>query len=92
MSAPQGDGLLISVHDVVSEAGMMHRVPIFNPGSNTNQRSSLRVINLGDTEANIMVTGIDDMGAAGDGQCERDRTRERRQIHNRRGCRGHGAR
>ena len=43
----------------------MHRVPIFNPGSNTNQRSSLRVINLGEAEANIMITGVDDMGAAG---------------------------
>ena len=60
-----GDGLLISVHDIVSEAGMMHRVPVFNPGSNTNQRSSLRVINLGDAEANIMITGVDDTGAAG---------------------------
>ena len=59
------DGLLISVHDIVSEAGMMHRVPIFNPGSNTNQRSSLRVINLGDAEANIMISGVDDTGAAG---------------------------
>ena len=61
------DGLLISVHDIASEAGMMHRVPVFNPGNNTNQRSSLRVINLGDAEANIMITGIDDMGAAGEG-------------------------
>ena len=63
----KGDGLLISVHDIASAAGMMHRVPIFNPGANTNQRSSLRVINLGDAEANIMIAGVDDMGAAGEG-------------------------
>ena len=76
------DGLLISVHDIASEAGMMHRVPVFNPGNNTNQRSSLRVINLGDAEANIMITGIDDMGAAGEGDlCERHRARKWRQIH-----------
>ena len=61
----KGDGLLISVHDIAGAAGMMHRVPIFNPGSNTNQRSSLRVINLGDAEANIMISGVDDTGAAG---------------------------
>ena len=63
----KGDGLLISVHDIASAAGMTHRVPIFNPGENSNQRSSLRLINLGDAEANVMISGIDDMGAAGDG-------------------------
>ncbi|MDE0368361.1 MAG: hypothetical protein OXP09_22685 [Gammaproteobacteria bacterium] len=62
----KGDGLLISVHDIVSGEGMMHRVPIFNPGDNPNQRSSLRVINLGDAMANLTITGVDDMGAAGD--------------------------
>lgn len=60
------DGLLISVHDIVSGEGMMHRVPIFNPGDNPNQRSSLRVINLGDAMANLTITGVDDMGAAGE--------------------------
>ena len=63
----KGDGLLISVHDIATEVGMTHRVPIFNPGENSNQRSSLRLINLGDAEANVMISGIDDMGAAGDG-------------------------
>ena len=62
----KGDGLLISVHDIVSGEGMMHRVPIFNPGDNPNQRSSLRVINLGDAMANLTITGVDDMGAAGE--------------------------
>ena len=62
----KGDGLLISVHDIVSGEGMMHRVPIFNPGNNTNQRSSLRVINLGDGMANLTITGVDDGGAAGE--------------------------
>ena len=62
----KGDGLLISVHDIVSGEGMMHRVPIFNPGDNPNQRSSLRVINLGDGMANLTITGVDDGGAAGE--------------------------
>ena len=61
----KGDGLLISVHDIVSGEGMVHRVPIFNPGDNTNQRSSLRVINLGDGMANLTITGVDDGGAPG---------------------------
>ena len=62
----KGDGLLFSVHDIASEAGRVHRVPIFNPGSNSNQQSSLRVINLGKTTANVTITGVDDMGAAGE--------------------------
>ena len=61
----KGDGLLISVHDISSSAGMTHLVPIFNPGDNPNQRSSLRVVNLGDGVANLTITGIDDAGAAG---------------------------
>ena len=61
----KGDGLLIGVHDISSGAGMMHRVPIFNPGDNSNQRSSLRVVNLGDDMANLTITCIDDAGAAG---------------------------
>ena len=63
----RGDGLLISVHDMAGAAGMAHRVPIFNPGDNTNQRSSLRVVNMGDAMANVTITGVDDSGAAGEG-------------------------
>ncbi len=41
---------------------MRHRVPIFNPGSNTSQQSSLRLINPGDVEAHVTITGRDDAG------------------------------
>ena len=54
------DGFLTSMHDVVPDASLRHRVPIFNPGSNVNQASSLRLINPGDAEAMVTITGRDD--------------------------------
>ncbi len=54
------DGFLTSMHDVVPDASLRHRVPIFNPGSNANQASSLRLINPGDAEASVTITGQDD--------------------------------
>ena len=57
------DGFLTSMHDVVPEALLHHRVPIFNPASNVDQESSLRLINPGDAEASVTITGRD---AAGD--------------------------
>ena len=57
------DGFLTSMHDVVRETALRHRVPIFNPGSNDQQRSLLRLVNPGDAAANVTVTGRDDTGA-----------------------------
>ena len=57
------DGFLTSMHDVVRETALRHRVPIFNPGSNDNQRSWLRLVNPGDAAANVPITGRDDTGA-----------------------------
>ena len=54
------DGFLTSMHNVVPDASLRHRVPIFNPGSNVNQASSLRLINPGDAEAMVTITGRDD--------------------------------
>ena len=54
------DGFLTSMHDVVPDTSLRHRVPIFNPGSNVNQESSLRLINPGVAEASVTVTGRDD--------------------------------
>ena len=39
-----------------------YRVAIFNPGSNTNQRSVLRLINPGTEDVEVTITGIDDAG------------------------------
>ena len=57
------DGFLTSMHDVVRETALRHRVPIFNPGSNDQQRSWLRLVNPGDAAARVTVTGRDDTGA-----------------------------
>ena len=59
------DGFLTAMHDVAPSAGTRHRVAVFNPGSNRNQESLLRLINPGDGAAEVTITGIDDKGAAG---------------------------
>ena len=57
------DGFLTSMHDLVAQGpDGTWRVPIFNPASNTDQVSQLRILNEGDTEADIEITGIDDDG------------------------------
>ena len=56
------DGFHTSMHDVVPMAEGAHRVPFFNPGSNTSKVSHLRIINPGTTEAEVTVTGRDDVG------------------------------
>ena len=67
-----GDGLLAGLYDLVPrtvvrrpEAGgeaMGHRVAIFNPASNVNQVSRLRVINPGEESATVSIEGVDDKG------------------------------
>ena len=56
------DGFLTSLHDTVPADDDGYRVPIFNPGKNTNQESLLKLINDGDAEAEVTITGVDDMG------------------------------
>ena len=41
---------------------MRYRVPIFNPGSNRRQVSSLRLINPGDGDAEVTIMGRDARG------------------------------
>ncbi|MDE0660429.1 MAG: hypothetical protein OXI79_12360 [Gammaproteobacteria bacterium] len=64
------DGFLTSMHGVVPDASLRHRVPIFNPGSNVNQASSLRLINPGDGEAAVTITGRDDAPEDGEDDSE----------------------
>ena len=63
--ARTSDGFLTSLHDLapVAEDGS-HRVVFFNPGSNTGQVSTLRLINDGRRVASVTITGIDDSGRA----------------------------
>ena len=62
------DGFLTSMHDVVPADGEGgYRVAIFNPGSNTGQVSTLRLVNAGNDPAQVTITGIDDRGASSSG-------------------------
>ena len=59
------DGFLTAMHDVVPSAGNRHRVAVFNPGSNRDQVSLLRLVNPGEETAEVSVAGTDDRGVAG---------------------------
>ena len=57
-----GDGFVTSMHDLVTESEGTHRVVFFNPASNRNQVSRLRLINRGEQSAEVSIEGIDDDG------------------------------
>ena len=61
------DGFLTSMHDVVPEASMQHEVAIFNPAKNPNQVSRLRLINPGESDVTVSITGVDDKGTTPEG-------------------------
>ena len=59
------DGFVTSMQRLAvetEEGSMRYRVPIFNPGKNENQQSSLRLINPGTSVANVAIDGVDDRG------------------------------
>ena len=56
------DGFLTAIHGEARHPGLWHLVPIFNPGSNTNQVSKLRLINQMEAAASVAVVGVDDSG------------------------------
>ena len=56
------DGFLTSLHDLAPSGEAGHRVVIFNPGSNPNQVSRLRLVNPGAEPAQVRIEGIDDAG------------------------------
>ena len=56
------DGFLTSMHDLALNTGNLHRAFVFNPGSNWRQVSRLRLVNLGDAPAAVVIKGIDDRG------------------------------
>ena len=64
------DGFLTSMHDVAPVSENSHRLVIFNPGSNMDQVSSLRLINAGNEEAQVTIRGIDDAGESLGGDVE----------------------
>ena len=59
------DGFITSVHESAAEeeaGSMRYRVPTFNPASNRVQQSRLRLVNPGNGDAGITITGRDDAG------------------------------
>ena len=58
------DGFLTSMHDTVPVRDGAYEVAIFNPGSNPNQVSGLRLVNPGSEDAEVTITGVDDAGAS----------------------------
>ena len=62
------DGFLTAMHDIVPSSENRHRVATFNPGSNRNQESLLRLVNAGELAAEVVVAGVDDRGIPGDNE------------------------
>ena len=56
------DGFLTSMHDAFHRDETGIRIPTFNPGSNTNQVSVLRLVNPGDEVRLVSITGVDQEG------------------------------
>ena len=61
--ARHADGFLTSLHRTAPVADNAARVAVFNPASNTRQRSLLRLANNGHEPARATITGLDDAGA-----------------------------
>ena len=61
-------GFLTAMHDPAPHTGTRHHVAIFNPRSNWNQASRLRIVNPGEEDAEVTVFGIDGDGTSPGGQ------------------------
>ena len=64
------DGFLTAVQDVAPQSAGVHSLATFNPASNHNQVSRLRIVNLGQGTASVKVTGVDDAGLSPGGAVE----------------------
>ena len=58
-------GFLTAMHDVVPREGRRYEVATFNPASNADQVSRLRIVNPGSRSAHVAIAGIDDGGSEG---------------------------
>ncbi len=61
------DGFLTNLSRTTPISGDANEVLVFNPASNVNQRSSLRLVNKTNALASVTISGIDDSGAAAPG-------------------------
>ena len=76
------DGFLAAMHDTVPARDGVGHVATFNPGTNLDQESRLRLVNPTAEAADVVITGVDDAGASGmagalegAGPCVRDTDR-----------------
>ncbi|MCY4014931.1 MAG: spondin domain-containing protein [Gammaproteobacteria bacterium] len=60
------DGFVTPMAGAAPRIGNVHRVAFFNPGSNTEQVSVLRIVNAGPDDAAVTIGGVDDAGDAAD--------------------------
>ena len=58
------DGFVTSMHELAPMTDAGYRVVFFNPGSNLNQTSLLRLVNPRPEPALVTITGVDDSGAS----------------------------
>ncbi|MDE0062521.1 MAG: hypothetical protein OXU72_06985, partial [Gammaproteobacteria bacterium] len=58
------DGFVTSVQDMAAAIDGVVNVPFLNPASNSEQQSSLRLINPGDEDAMLTISGRDDGGVS----------------------------
>ena len=62
----KGEGFVTSMNELVelerNGENYNYFVPIFNPASNQRQRSLLKLFNPNESEASVVITGIDDQG------------------------------
>ena len=64
------DGFLTAMNALAPETADGYRIAFFNPGSNTDQVSTLRLANPGYGTANVTIRGVDDLGVASTGSVE----------------------
>ena len=62
-----GDGFVAPVTGAVPWGDGGFRIATFNPGSNQDQQSLLRLVNFADTDATVTIDGTDDAGTPGRG-------------------------
>lgn len=62
-----GDGFLASMHETAPWADGGFRVAIFEPGTDGDRGSLLRLVNVGDAAATVAISGTDDAGKPGAG-------------------------
>ena len=62
--ARTADGFVTALHDLAHATGDDRALAIFNPGSNRDQVSLLRLVNHGEETAEVTVRAVDDQGAS----------------------------